>query len=108
MSAYLPPDPTPLVIVGTLPTTLVATDPLHPISATDAPTALDFPQTQEGRNASGAFDWLRAFIHQGFQSYDLDSSISCQLWLCIFSTLLVDFHNSTCVSPCSIYYHSSW
>jgi len=95
MSAYLPPDPTPLVIVGTLPTTLVATDPLHPISATDAPTTLDFPQTQEGRNASGAFDRLRAFIHQGFQSCDLDSSVSCQLWLRIFSTLLVDFHNST-------------
>jgi len=94
MSAYLPPNPTPLAIVGTLPTTLVATNPLHPISATNAPTALDFPQTQEGRNASGAFDRLRAFIHQGFQSCDLDSPISCQLWLHIFSTLLVDFHNS--------------
>ena len=94
MSAYLPPVPTPLVIVGTLPTTLVDTHPLHPISASDAPTLLDFPDTQEGRNASGAFDRLRAFVHQGFQSCDLESSVPRQLWLRIFSTLLIDFHNS--------------
>jgi len=56
MAAYLPPDPSPLVIVGTLPTTLVETDPLHPISASDTPEAVDFPDTQEGRNAFGAFN----------------------------------------------------
>jgi len=94
MSAYLPPDPSPLVIVGTLPTTLVQTEPLHPISVIDTPDATDFPNNQEGRNAFGAFNRLCAFLHQGFQSCDNDSPLSCPLWLRIFSTLLVDFHNS--------------
>jgi len=94
MSAYLPPNPTPLVIVGTLPTTLVQTKPLHPISAIDTPEATDFPNDQEGRNAFAAFNRLRAFLHQGFQSCGNDSPLSCPLWLRIFSTILVDFHNS--------------
>jgi len=94
MSAYLPPDPSPLVIVGTLPTTLVQTEPLHPISAIDSPRAADFPNDQEGRNAFGAFNRLCAFLHQGFQSCDNESPLPRPLWLRIFSTLLVDFHNS--------------
>jgi len=94
MAAYLPPDPSPLVIVGTLPTTLVETDPLHPISASNTPEAVDFPDTQEGRNAFSAFNRLRAFIHQGFQACDNDPDTPRHLWLRMFSTLLVDFHNS--------------
>jgi len=64
MSAYLLPDPSPLVIVGTLPTTLVQTEPLHPISVIDTPNATDFPNNQEVRNTFGAFNQLCAFLLQ--------------------------------------------
>lgn len=94
MSTYLQPEPSPLLLIGTLPTTLAQSDPLHPISHSNVPSATNFPDSPNGRNTFAAFQRLHAVILTGFDSVENDSNISRSLWLSLFSTLLADFHNS--------------
>jgi len=62
VSAYLQPDPSSLNIVGTLPTTLVDTDPLHPISITDPLLATDFPLVSGEAEADETLPWHEALL----------------------------------------------